>query len=135
MLTPLKGKKDTKSCASLHICVLCFQDCIEYMAPADTAAHLIPHWDSPSLTDIYIPVIYLNDFIMLKFVNICRSARPFPGLGDGHRNWPKSPFLARVISVQSIASKWHFWAFFTKLGHYFGFHCFFFHCQNLANFF
>ena len=40
--------------------------------------------------------------------------RPLPGLGDGHRKWPKSPFLARVISVQKIPTKWYFWAFFLQ---------------------
>ena len=61
-------------------------------------------------------------------------ARPLPGLGDGHRNWPKSPFLARVISVQSIPTKGVFWAFFMKRRHYVGFHCFCFHCQYFGHF-
>ena len=33
-------------------------------------------------------------------------------IGDGHRNCPKSPFLARVTSVQISHTKWHFRATF-----------------------
>ena len=44
-------------------------------------------------------------------LNYFSMPRPLPGLGDGHINCPQSPFLARVISVQSIDTKW-FWAFF-----------------------
>ena len=43
-------------------------------------------------------------------LNSFPMARPLPGLGDGHRNCPKSLFLARVISVQSMDTKWYFWA-------------------------
>ena len=53
-------------------------------------------------------------------------ARPLPGLGDGHRKWPKSPFLARVISVQCIPTKWHFWAFFYEMASLFWFSLFLF---------
>ena len=35
-----------------------------------------------------------------------------PRLGDGHTNCPKSPFLSRVISVQSSHTKWYFRATF-----------------------
>ena len=56
------------------------------------------------------------------------------GLVMATENGPKVLFLARVISVQSIATKWHFWAFFTKRRHYFGFHCFCFHCQDFGRF-
>ena len=45
-------------------------------------------------------------------LNSSLMARPLPGLGDGHRNCPKSPSLARVISFQSIDTKWHFRATF-----------------------
>ena len=34
--------------------------------------------------------------------------RALPGLGDGHRNCPKGPFLAKVTRVQSIDPKRHF---------------------------
>ena len=50
--------------------------------------------------------------------------RPLPGLGDGHRKWPKSPFLARVISVQKIPTKWYFWAFFYETASLFWFSLF-----------
>ena len=45
-------------------------------------------------------------------LNSSLMARPLPGLGDGHRNCPKSPSLARVIIFQSIDTKWHFRATF-----------------------
>ena len=54
-------------------------------------------------------------------LNSFPMASPLPGLGDGHRKCPKSPFLARVISDQSIDTKWHFWVFFYKTASLFWF--------------
>ena len=63
-------------------------------------------WQLPSLNS------HNSDHRGTIDLNYFSMARPLPGLGDGHINCPKSPFLARVISVQSIDTKWYFWAFF-----------------------
>ena len=54
--------------------------------------------------------------------------------------WPqklsqKSISSQSYKSIQSIPTKWYSWAFFfTKRHHYFGFHCFCFHCQDSGRF-
>ena len=71
---------------------------------------MVPSLNSHN-SDPRCPIV-LNSFPM---------ARPLLGLGDGHRN---CPFLARVISIQSIDMKWHFWAFILRNGGInSGFHC------------
>ena len=48
-------------------------------------------------------------YLLIYMPNISfPMARPFPGLGYGHRKCPKRPFLAKVISVQSIDTKGDF---------------------------
>ena len=61
-------------------------------------------------------------------------ARPLPGLGARHWKCSKSPFLARVIRVQSC-SKWYFGAIFDKTVLLFWFSLFLLPCRILLDFF
>ena len=100
---------------------------MDWQKSVTKAPILGPKWRLPSLNGHNLDPrgpIDLNFFPM---------ARPLSGLGDGHRNCPKSLFLAKVICVQSNYTKWYFRATFYKMTSLFCFHCYYLHCQDFGS--
>ena len=72
--------------------------------------------------------------LQTRILNSFPMARALPGLGNWHWKCPKSPFLARVKSVQSIDTKWHFLAILYETVSLFWFSLFLFRCQDFGQF-